>query len=121
MHWRKNDFLKVLMLELHRISDIEDREFKYLNSNKHSINEKQKRLLFLFLCDFLPLAIRKILASKLDRDNSEVKYVTFLEKLCGFCLVFIADLSMLFYIFMFAVQQSDTVKMLGFFILSCGY
>lgn len=69
--------------------------------------EKTKRLLFLFQCDLLPGLSRQILCSKGGRDSTASnRPVTPWLKAIGYLIVLLADAAMLFYVFLFALQQS---------------
>jgi hypothetical protein len=102
------DVQKMMLLFLQKIQESEEREIEYMKSKSNSVNQKQKRLLFLFQCDLLPGNSGRIFASKLNRDIAKAKFVSFKQKFIGCCIIFVIDISMLFYIFLFALKLSNS-------------
>ncbi|RYG70304.1 hypothetical protein EON64_00530 [archaeon] len=70
-------------------------------------HEKNKRILYLFQRDLLPGICGQILESKEHRDNVTVKGVSKTAKMFAWVFLAILNLSMLFYIFLFAVSQDS--------------
>jgi hypothetical protein len=98
------DVQKMILLDLQYIQEGELKELKNMESKSNSA--QQKRLLTLFQNDLLPGSLGRIFASKLYRDISKPTYVSFNEKVFGYLIIFVVDLSMLFYIFLFALELS---------------
>ncbi len=72
-----------------------------------SSREKTKRLLFLFQCDLLPGLSGQVLSSKGNRDNlTSARPVAPWQKAAGYLTVLLVDAAMLFYVFLFAMQQT---------------
>jgi hypothetical protein len=101
------DVQKTILLFLQKIQESEEREIEYMNSKSNSVKDKQRRLLSLFQCDLLPNTSGRIFASKLNRDIAKPKFVSFKQKFIGCCIICVVDISMLFYIFLFALQLSN--------------
>ncbi len=68
--------------------------------------EKGKRLMFLFQRDLLPGISGKILESKGNRDNITTQHVSPAAKMCGWVFIGVLNVGMLFYILLFALQES---------------
>ena len=94
--------------ELHEVARQVKAEIHDLGYPDLSTREKTKRLLFLFQCDLLPGLSGQILSSKGQRDNltSISRPVAPWQKAAGYLTVLIVDAAMLFYVFLFALQQS---------------
>ena len=72
-----------------------------------SSREKTKRLLFLFQCDLLPGLSGQVLSSKGSRDTlTSARPVAPWQKAAGYLTVLLLDAAMLFYVYLFAMQQS---------------
>eukprot|EP00597_Dinobryon_sp_UTEXLB2267_P012543 CAMPEP_0170122720 /NCGR_PEP_ID=MMETSP0020_2-20130122/16918_1 /TAXON_ID=98059 /ORGANISM="Dinobryon sp., Strain UTEXLB2267" /LENGTH=2177 /DNA_ID=CAMNT_0010353853 /DNA_START=1571 /DNA_END=8104 /DNA_ORIENTATION=+ len=100
---------RMVTLELHTVSQKEAHELRFFMSPDIKEKDKTKRLLYLFQCDLLPGISGQILATKSARDIiPKFKPVTTQHKLAGYSFVLIMNASMLFYIFLFAMQQSKT-------------
>eukprot|EP01036_Dinobryon_divergens_P040576 gene40576-53660_t len=94
--------------ELHEVARQVKAEIHDLGYPDLSPREKTKRLLFLFQCDLLPGLSGQILSSKGQRDNltSIRRPVAPWQKAAGYLTVLIVDAAMLFFVFLFALQQS---------------
>jgi hypothetical protein len=95
--------------------ELEERECRYMKSNKNFINEK---LSFLFLWDFLPSASGKMLVSKLGPQSFRTEICDFLGKTLLFsfqiyqcCFMFLCSLC----------RYPINSKTLGFFLLPYGW
>jgi len=66
----------------------------------------EKRLLFLFQCDLLPGLQGKVLEAKGQRDFFRPRVIAWHWKMVGWVLTALLDGGMLFYITLFALQQS---------------
>ena len=82
-------------------------EIKFITDPSLSDRARGKRLLFLFQRDLLPGINGKILETKASRDREVEKEVSFTAKVCGWTYIVILNASMLFYIFLFALQQTS--------------
>jgi len=103
----KVNVYNTVLLELQRVSERERREKLFIDSPDVSDREKARRLLHLFQCDLLPGISGHILNSKSSRDKAAAHQAVFLwQKSLGYGCIFIVNAAMLFYIFLFALQQS---------------
>lgn len=105
--------ISVRALVLADLLELEVRVHKELNTyfkkdSGLSARDRGKRLLYLFQVDLLPGITGKILESKSNRDNSTVKKVSRPWKIAGYTGVFLLNTGMLFYIFLFALLQTDS-------------
>jgi len=104
----KNAVLK----EIEKVLKKSQIEWMEMNSNNEesSIVDRQrtKRLLFLFQCDLLPGLSGEILSSKAARESAcrVSRAVSRHQKRAAFLAILSANAAMLFYIFLFAVQQT---------------
>jgi hypothetical protein len=91
--------------ELREVARQVDAEIHDLGYPDLSTREKTKRLL---QCDLLPGLSGQILTSKGHRDNltSRSRPVAPWQKAAGYLVVLLVDAAMLFYVFLFALQQS---------------
>ena len=106
MHMRsdvKHNVLEELRLVVEKaLQERQQLERKYV-----SARHKARRLLYLFQCDLLPGISGQILSSKGSRDGSSgVAPVSLLAKVTGYLFIFGLDAGMLFYIFLFAMNQT---------------
>ena len=100
------DVRRLLVTELVAVDQSTSRELALLRTFK-SKTAKQKRLLQLFQCDLLPGINGKILELKQRRDSEkESEGVSMWAKIVGYIVVGGANMLMLFYIFLFALQQT---------------
>ena len=67
--------------------------------------EKSRRLLYLFQLDLLPGLQGEILDAKQRRDDKYLAKRSQLVKVLGWLYILALDVGMLFYVFLFAVQQ----------------
>jgi phosphate/sulfate permease len=89
---------------LHETLNIEKSLFLFfLRSEK----EKSRRLLYLFQKDLLPGINGMILEGKKNRENSLIPGASTTAKIVSWISIGIANIGMLFYIFLFAIQQSS--------------
>ena len=106
-HYR-NNIGDVVLFELAEARRKVSVELEELGFAKLSNREKVKRLLYLFQCDLLPGLSGQILSSKSSRDSKVKSSVSLPMKLLGYGTVLLVNAGMLFYIFLFALQQSKT-------------
>jgi rRNA-processing protein FCF1 len=97
---------QVVLVEFQKIIEQESKELDFMNSKSITDIEKQKRLLFLFQCDLMPGITGKIMSTKLERDLTKSRTVTLRAKIFCYCVVFVINISMLYYIFLFAINQT---------------
>ena len=97
-----------LLNELDEVNRQVSVELDELGFDKLSNREKAKRLMYLFQCDLLPGLSGQILNSKSSREATVKGSVSLPMKLLGYGTVLLANAGMLFYIFLFALQQSKT-------------
>lgn len=96
----------IVLFELHKVAAKVRKEWSTMESTAIGDRAKAKHLLFLFQCDLLPGISGQILSSKGARDSSSTRSVSVRQKLLGYLFVFLANAGMLFYIFLFALQQT---------------
>ena len=106
----KPNVYNIIIEELRRLRAEEERHTSFIESETVSDSEKERRLIHWFQCDLLPGVSGQILASKCARDHtiSEVKLVSFEQKCLGYAVIVSLNLGMVFYIFLFALQQSNS-------------
>jgi hypothetical protein len=97
----------VLLDELERVRDLITSEVLMFESTQLTNAQKSKRLLFLFVRDLLDGANGQILDSKNRRDHTVRKRVTMDTKIFISVLVTFTLLGMLFYVYLFALRQTQ--------------
>jgi hypothetical protein len=68
---------------------------------------KSKKLLYLFVKDLLPGASGSVLENKRKRDDEKVHSVEKYQKYLAWTYILLLDAGMLFYIFLFAISQTE--------------
>jgi len=68
---------------------------------------KSKKLLYLFVKDLLPGASGSVLENKRKRDDEKVHSVKKYQKYLAYTYILLLDAGMIFYIFLFAISQTD--------------
>ena len=97
---------KAITDDLNAVINACNREVPLLRSFK-SPKYVQKRLLYLFQCDLLPGITGRILELKVAKDtDKQTDGVSIWAKIVGYAVVISANVGMLFYIFLFALQQT---------------
>ena len=81
--------------------DLEMEKSVYLSDK-----EKGRLLMYLFQCDLLPGINGKILETKGKRDQARVQHVSQWVKFVGWGFIILLNSVMLFYIFLFALNQN---------------
>ena len=97
----------VLLDELERVRDAVTEEVVMFESSQLTETQKSKRLLFLFVRDLLDGANGQILDAKNRRDNTVRKRVTMDTKILVSTFVTFTLLGMLFYVYLFALRQTQ--------------
>jgi hypothetical protein len=97
----------VLLDELERVRDVITDEVVMFESSQLTKAQKSKRLLFLFVRDLLDGANGQILDSKNRRDHTVRKRVSMDTKILISLLVTFTLLGMLFYVYLFALRQTQ--------------
>lgn len=95
-----------LLRDLHEVMGQVPKEKALLGNSKFSQQDKEKRLMYLFIRDLLPGLNGKILEAKDSRDSFQLSKVSSVLKLLGWMLLFSMNAVFLFYIFLFAMRQS---------------
>jgi len=105
------DVQKVVLVELQNVLKKVCREwteFKMLEESSKVDRQRTKRLLFLFQCDLLPGLSGQILSSKAARESAcrVNRAVSWYQKGVACAVILSLNAAMLFYIFLFAIQQT---------------
>ena len=101
----RTDHRERILLELsavQRTTENETLHFSHLDDDK----DKSKRLLFLFIKDLMDGVNGDIVDIKDRMDNSLKRRVSMWSKCAAWAFLFMASISMLFYIYLFAMKQS---------------
>ncbi len=81
-------------------------EMDFFKTKLRQDKERGRRLLFLFQRDLLPGINGKILESKNKRESFNQKSVDASSKLLGWIFIVLLNVGMLFYVYLFAMQQT---------------
>jgi hypothetical protein len=96
----------LLSLELENLyEEVDNERMKFDTVKYQTEREKGKRLLFLLQKDLMPGISGQILECKDQRDEVVVKGVSKSAKVFAWSFLAILNLSMLFYVFLFAISQ----------------
>ena len=109
--WAKPNVEHLVLRELGRTLEVEAHETKFIESDNVSEKSKAKRLVHLFQCDLLPGISGQILASKDRRDSllaNKAAVVSAKAKVLGYAVILLANAGMVFYVFLFTLQQSKS-------------
>lgn len=95
--------------DLEDVRNTVDDDYTYISTQPALVEDlaKGKHLLTLFQRDLLPGINGQILASKNARDQRQVLVVSPVAKIAGWALVALVNLGMLFYIYLFAMSQTQ--------------
>ena len=102
-----NNAREAIVNDLRETQTQAQEETKMLEKLSATDSAKGKRLLFLFQRDLLPGVYGKILDAKDARDNFEPGEYTATAKAFAWLVIFLLNAGMLFYIFLFALQESN--------------
>jgi hypothetical protein len=83
-------------------------ESDFFESSDVPDSEKNTRLLFLFMKDLMTAANGQIMDAKDRRDREKRKQVTFGVKIAACTGLFIFSAALLFYVYLFAIRQTDS-------------
>ena len=112
----------LLQTELGEVAKQVRVEIQELGYPDLSSREKTKRLLFLFQRDLMPGLSGQVLSSKGNRDNlTSGRPVRVWQKAAGYLTVLLVDAAMLFYVFLFAMQQSKVRQVRTQYYTICMY
>lgn len=96
-----------LLRDLHEVMKQVSKEECIIESSSLSQHEKEKRLMYLFIRDLLPGLNGKILESKDSRTSFQLAKVASSTRAIGWIALFCVNAVFLFYIFLFAMRQSQ--------------
>lgn len=99
---------ELVSADLAQIRQTLQNEFQMLTSSTKTMSQKSERMMYLFQRDLMPAVSGQILDAKQNRDASQVAYVSAPKKLLGWLYVVTINLCMLFYILLFAIQESPS-------------
>jgi hypothetical protein len=108
-----------VMKELTSVRKEVSREYQWFqsspdndNSTSSSLEERRKRLLYLFVKDLSPGLSGEVVASKQERDSmmSSLRFnrVPMKLKFVSWLFVIVMNMVMLFYVYLFALRQSES-------------
>ena len=104
---RGSDATRAILVELERVLKCEESERCWAESAQMGEKEKSRRLLHLFQRDLLPGLSGDILAAKSARDAvASRRSVSVRTKIFFYVLIAVANALMLFYVLLFAIQQT---------------
>eukprot|EP01036_Dinobryon_divergens_P024404 gene24404-32851_t len=104
---RGSDVSRAILVELERVLKCEESERCWAESAQIGEKEKSRRLLHLFQRDLLPGLSGDILAAKSARDAVATRRsVSVRTKIFFYVLIAVANALMLFYVLLFAIQQT---------------
>ena len=104
----KDDVYSTVMLDLQKVRKSLSREIQRFQFSVLSDTDRGKRLLFLFQKDLLPGVNAMIMESKGKRDFvAESQKVEPYQKMLAWAFVLTLNAVLLFYIYLFAIQQSS--------------
>ena len=96
-----------VLLDIEAVLKSEEEELCWVDSKEIPEKEKSKRLLQLFQCDLLPSLSADIFSSKSARDAIAMRgSVSISSKIVCYAIIVVANALMLFYILLFAIQQT---------------
>ena len=104
---KKDEVGDIIISELNQINKSILVEREFLNNPNIANREKAKRLLFLFQLDLLPGVNGQILEAKGMRDNKNDRCVPAYAKYLGWGFVLLINLGMIYYILLFALNQTE--------------
>eukprot|EP01038_Epipyxis_sp_PR26KG_P010901 gene10901-14632_t len=97
---------QTILVDLKSVITTVDDELSSIESSSLAKRAIGRRLLYLFQRDLLPGVSGKILESKSSRDIRKLKHSTLSAKILSWIFICILDVGMLFYITLFALQQT---------------
>ena len=97
----------IIISELNQINKALLVEREFINNLDITDKEKGKRLLFLFQLDLLPGVNGQILEAKGKRDNKQERCVPAYAKYFSWNFILILNIGMLYYILLFALNQTE--------------
>ena len=104
---RGSDASRAILVELERVLKCEESELCWAESAEVGEKEKSRRLLHLFQRDLLPGLSGDILAAKSARDAVATRRSASVRvKIFFYVIVAVANALMLFYVLLFAIQQT---------------
>ncbi len=103
---QESEVLRAIREEMLQVRDTVDAEAELFARSNKSIQEKGRRMMFLFQRDLLPGVHGKILESKQNRDEFKPKSISAEKKLLSWLFLVVLNLGMLFYIMLFALQEA---------------
>ena len=105
----RHDVAKTVLNDLEQVGREQHLELNYLTNECQNggDRERNKRILFLFQRDLLSGISGKILESKDRRDYVVLSPVSALQKQIGWGFLFVFNLALLIYIFLFAIGQDE--------------
>jgi len=106
-HSNIDDSESLLLAELQSVRDCFAKECEFFDNAALSDEEKNSRLLFLFIKDLMDGVNGQIMDAKDRRDHEIRKAVTLTTKLYAWTAIGLMASGMLFYLFLFAIRQTE--------------
>ena len=105
----------VILSELSNVRKRVQREALYFGNPSITREDKNKRLVYLFIKDLMDSANGQILDAKDRRDNAPKRKATLFAKVCTWIFLSVAVAAMLLYIYLFAMRQTETRQKAWFY------
>ena len=92
--------------DLEQVRKVTRFERKIFHVTDMSVEEKRKRLIYLFQRDLMPGISQEVLDFTSRKDSHRPSPVSYVSKGIGWLAIFIFNFAMLFYIYLFAMREN---------------
>jgi len=107
---QRQSFRTVATQDLTELQTELQRELIFFKDNLIPNDKKSDRLIYLFLTDVLAGLNGKIVDMKTKRESSHTRTVSKFKKYLGWGVYLALNAGMLFYVYLFAIQQSENMQ-----------